>query len=297
MSPHNSHLGIVVGVDDSPAAKAAVAWAAHDTELRHIPLTLVHAVSPNLTTWSDAPLPPGLAEWQKNHGHRLLDDAVKVVEKTCHHGGPTQINTELLSSGAVPALTDLSKEAELVVVGSCGPGSGPGRQLGSVSSRVVRHAHCPVVIIHEQNPLQPNNIQAPVLVGIDGSPASELAAGIAFDEASRRNVGLVALHAWSDVQLSEWPSIDWPATQPMAEQILTERLAGWRAQYPAVDVRWIVARDQPARQLVTHSSEAQLLVVGSHGRGGFRGMLVGSVSETVAGLARTPVIVARQSES
>jgi nucleotide-binding universal stress UspA family protein len=295
MSRHNSHLGIVVGVDDSPAAKAAVDWAARDAELRDIPLTLVHAVSPNLTTWWDAPLSPGLAQWQKNHGHRLLDDAVKVVEKNCRNGGPTHIHTEVLSSGAVPTLTDLSKDAELIVAGACGPGSWPGRQLGSVTSGLVRHAHCPVVIVHEQNSLGPNNIQAPVLVGIDGSSASESAAAIAFDEASRRNVGLVALHAWSDVHLSEWPGIDWPATQSMAEQILTKRLAGWREQYPEVSVRWIVVRDQPARQLVTHSSEAQLLVVGSHGRGGFRGMLVGSVSEAVAGLARTPVIVARQS--
>ncbi len=297
MSPHSSQLGIVVGMDDSPAANAAVDWAAHDAELRHTPLTLVHAVSPNLTTWWDAPLSPGLAEWQKNHGHRLLDDAVKIVEKTCRHGGPTQINTELLSSGAVPALTDLSKGAELLVAGSCGQGSWPGRQLGSVSSGLLRHAHCPVVIIHDQNALRPNDIEAPVLVGIDGSPASESAVAIAFDEASRRNVGLVALHAWSDVHLSEWPSIDWPATQLRAEQILTTRLATWREQYPKVNVRWIVVRDQPARQLVTHSSEAQLLVVGSHGRGGFQGMLVGSVSEAVAGLARTPVIVTRRSET
>jgi nucleotide-binding universal stress UspA family protein len=295
MPSHNAHSGIVVGVDDSPAAKAAVAWAVRDAELRSVSLTLVHAVSPNLTTWQDAPLPPGLAQWQKDHGHRLLDDAVTIAEKTCHHGGSSQIHAEVLSSAAVPTLTDLSKGAELVVVGSCGSGSWPGRQLGSVSSGVLRHAHCPVAIIHDGDPLTQNERQAPVLVGIDGSSASDLATAMAFDEASRRNVGLIAVHAWSDVDVSEWTGLDWPATRSMAEQVVGDRLAGWRDQYPDVNVRWIIARDQPAHHLVTHSAEAQLLVVGSRGRGGFGGMLVGSVSEAVAQLARTPVIVARQS--
>jgi nucleotide-binding universal stress UspA family protein len=294
MSSRNAHLGIVVGVDDSPAAKGAVEWAARDAELRRISLTLVHAVSPNLTTWWDTPLSPGLAQWQKNHGRRLLDDAVEIVEKTCHHGGPTQIHTKVLPSAAVPTMIDLSKDAEMVVTGSSGTGSWSGRLLGSVSSALLRHAHCPVAIIHDGDPSTAHQLQAPVLLGIDGSSASESATAMAFDEASRRNVGLIALHAWSDVDVSEWPGVDWPAMQSMADQVLAERLAGWQEQYPDVSVRRIVVRDQPARQLVTHSAEAQLLVVGSRGRGGFGGMLVGSVSETVAQLARTPVIVARE---
>jgi nucleotide-binding universal stress UspA family protein len=282
-------------VDDSPAAKVAVRWAACEAELRRISLTLVHAVSPNLATWRDEPLSPGLAEWQQNHGRRLLDDAVKVVRETCHHGGPTEIHTKVFSAPAVPTLTDLSRDAELLVVGSCGTSSLRGRLLGSVSSGLLRHAHCPVAIVHDGDPLTPQQLQAPVLVGIDGSSASELATATAFDEASRRNVGLIALHAWSDVDVSQWPGIDWPAAQSMAAQVLTERLAGWREQYPDVKVRSIVVRDQPAHQLVSHAAEAQLVVVGSRGRGGFDGMLVGSVSESVAQTAHTPVIVVRQS--
>lgn len=242
-------------------------------------------------------MPAGVMRWQQDHGRRLVDGALKVVEEATQHGGPAGVHTEILASGAVPTLIDLSKEAEIVVTGAQGSGRWPGRLLGSVSSALLRHAHCPVAIIHDEDSSMPDTSQAPVLVGIDGSPASELATAIAFDEASRRRTGLIALHAWSDLDVSEWPGIDWPATQSMAEEVLAERLAGWQEQYPDVQVSRSVVQAQPARQLVQQSEQAQLVVVGSRGRGGFAGMLVGSVGETVAQMARVPVIVARESQA
>jgi len=119
-----------------------------------------------------------------------------------------------------------SKDAEMAVTGAQGSGRWPGRLLGSVSSGLLGCAHCPVAIIHDQDPAMPYPGQAPVVVGIDGSPASESATAVAFDEASRRHVGLIALHAWSDLDVSEWPGINWPATQSMAEEVLAECLAG-----------------------------------------------------------------------
>jgi nucleotide-binding universal stress UspA family protein len=295
MSSHNASLGIVVGVDESPAAKVAVQWAARDAELRKIPLTLVHAISPEIATWPDVRLPPGLARWQRDRGRRLLDDAFKVVEEASQRGGPAEVHSETLSSSAVPTLVDLSKDAELVVTGCRGSGRWAGRLMGSVSSGLLRYAHCPVVIVHDEDPSISHPSQAPVLVGVDGSPASELATAIAFDEASRRNVGLIALHAWSDADVSKWPGIDWPATESMAEEVLAERLAGWQERCPDVQVDRTIVRDKPARQLVQRSEDAQLIVVGSRGRGGFAEMLVGSVGETVAQMAQVPVIVARES--
>ncbi|MGO9510913.1 MAG: universal stress protein [Mycobacterium sp.] len=293
MSSRNARLGIVVGVDDSPAAKVAVQWAARDAELRKIPLTLVYAASPELATWPDVQLPAGLVRWHRDHGRRLVDDAFKVVEEATQHGGPAEVHTEILSSAAVPTLVEMSKNAEMVVTGCRGSGRWPGRPMGSVSSGLLHYAYCPVAIVHDEDPLMPHPSQAPVLVGIDGSSASELATAIAFDEASRRKVGLIAVHAFSDVDVSEWPGIDWPETQSMAEGVLAERLAGWQEKYPDVQVSRAVVHDRPARQLVERSEEAQLVVVGSRGRGGFTGMLVGSVGETVAQMARMPVIVAR----
>lgn len=81
MSSGNSSLGIIVGIDDSPAAQVAVRWAARDAELRKIPLTLVHAVSPEVATWLEVPLPPGVLRWQQDHGRHLIDDALKWLNR------------------------------------------------------------------------------------------------------------------------------------------------------------------------------------------------------------------------
>ena len=119
---------------------------------------------------------------------------------------------------------------------------------------------------------------APVLLGIDGSPASEAATALAFDEASRRGVELVALHAWSDVGVFPMLGMDWRDSEAKGQEILAERLAGWHEQYPDVHVKRLLFCDQPSRWLLKESEHAQLVVVGSHGRGGFAGMLLGSVS-------------------
>jgi nucleotide-binding universal stress UspA family protein len=107
-------------------------------------------------------------------------------------------------------------------------------------------------------------------------------------------VDLIALHAWSDGGVMGFPGMDWSRMEASEDEVLAERLAGWQERYPEVTVHRDVVCDRPARQLVERSEEAQLVVVGSHGRGGFAGMLLGSVSSAVVQSVRTPVIVARQ---
>jgi nucleotide-binding universal stress UspA family protein len=295
MSAPTNHSGILVGVDGSPAANYAVDWAARDAAMRNVPLTLVHTVRPIGPTLPPLPAPPAFARWQVEQAQTILDETVEIARRSTPDGGPAKIESELLFSPVVPTLVDLSKEAQMVVVGSRGRGPIARSVLGSVSSSLIRHAHCPVAVIHDEDPLMPHPSEAPVLVGIDGSTVSELATAIAFQEASWRGVDLVALHVWSDVEVNDFPAIDWPAMKSAAEEILAERLAGWQERYPDVKVRRVVECDHPTYHLIRESESAQLVVVGSHGRGGFAGMLLGSVSTAVAHSARMPVIVARQS--
>jgi len=295
MSAHAKGYGIIVAADGSPASNAAVCWAAQDAVLRRIPLTVVHVVNPVVTAWPHSPLPDGVAVWQENEGRRILADSLKLARDTVNDNPRIPIESELIFSATAPTLVDLSKEADLIVVGTYGRGALARGLLGSVSSSLVRQAHCPVAVIRDEEPRMPDPAQAPVLVGIDGSPASELATAIAFDEASRRRVNLVAVHAWSDTEIFELPGLDWSAVKAEEERLLAEGLAGWQERYPDVTVHRLLVCDRPARVLVETSEAAQLVVLGSHGRGGFAGMLLGSVSNAVVQSVRMPVIVARQS--
>lgn len=297
-SPHARH-GIVVGVDGSPSSQAAVQWAARDAAIRHIGLTLVHVVAPVVSFGMEAeiPAPSDYAALQDEHAKQLIEDAYKVVADATTETGSPQVRSEVLFSPSIPALVELSRESELIVVGTRGQGAVSRTLMGSVSSGLVHRAHCPVAVIHEQYHPEPRS-DAPVLVGIDGSPASEVATGLAFDEASHRNVGVVALHAWSDVGplhfgMMSWAPVEWANLRVREKEVLAERLAGWRERYPDVTVKRVVVCDRPAHQLIKHARKAQLVVVGSHGRGGFTGMLLGSVGRAVVNSVRVPVIVAR----
>ncbi|OSC24479.1 universal stress protein UspA [Mycobacterium vulneris] len=291
MSAPVKELGIVVAVDGSPASTAAAAWAAQEAAMRNIPLTVVHAVSTPTATFPPVPYPESLVTSLEDEGKKAIMHATKVAEDAMPADRAVPIGRKLVYSPPVPTLLKTSDAAEMIVMGSSGRGLLARGLLGSVSSAVVRHANCPVTVVRDGELPDPRT--GYVLLGTDGSPASELATEIAFDEASRRGADLVAIHAWSDAAMVEVFDIDWPAVEGEAQRSLAESLAGWQERYPDVCVHRFVARDRAARHLIDKADAAQLVVVGSHGRGGLSRMLLGSVSNAVLHSVRVPVIVAR----
>ena len=291
----DSH-GIVVAVDGSPSSDAAVDWAARDAALRHVPLTIVH-VQPadEVGPWLDFPvaLPQEYLAERDRRSQEIVDDALGVVVDAVSESREFPVHTKVLTGAKMPALIEVSTEADMIVLGRRGVGGLRGLLLGSTSSTLVHHAHCPVAVIHADRPDGELSATAPVVVGVDGSPASESATAIAFDEASRRGVDLTAVHTWMNI--ADFPfdvPTDELATQ--ADEELAQRLAGWCERYPDVTVHRVVGQDNPAHRLIEESQTGQLLVVGSHGRGGFAGLLLGSVGSAVVHAARIPVIVARR---
>ena len=290
MAPNTS--GILVGVDGSEFSHTAIRWAVREAAMRREALTLVTVAERQggpVTYDTETMLTSRRA--QRREGDRVLATARQIVDEELGNRRSGKVDTEFLFAHPLATLIDASKDMRLVVVGDRGMTAMDRLTLGSVSSGLVRHAHCPVAVIHKQHP-EPD-VHAPILLGIDGSPASELATAIAFDEASHRRAPLIAMHAWAHT-FASGAHLNWTIDEQKGDEALSERLAGWQENYPDVQVKPNVIHDDAGRWLVNHSDTAQLIVVGSHGRGGFAGMLLGSVSSAVVHAAEVPVIVARQ---
>jgi nucleotide-binding universal stress UspA family protein len=190
----------------------------------------------------------------------------------------------------VPTLEREAVDAAVMVLGSRGLGGFTGLVVGSTAVALVTRASCPVVVVREPGRA------GPVVVGVDGTPASEAAIAFAFAEASARDTDLVAVHTWSDLLLEiafagEREALDITRLADEAREVLAERLAGWQEQYPDVRVTREVVRDRASRALLRHAEDARLVVVGSRGRGGFRGLLLGSTSQHLLHHAPCPVAV------
>ncbi len=290
MAGPEKHFGVVVGVDGSGYSDEAVRWAAREAVMRRARLTLVQAIVMPNPGWPMSEL----RELYRVDAEAILDDAVSIIDEFLTDQGPREVKRQLYFSRPAPALVDMSKDANLVVVGARGLGAVSRVLLGSVSTALIHHAHCPVVVIHHDGSLHAQAEKAPVLLGTDGSAASELATDIAFQEASLRDADLVVLHATSDTDMSrQLVNTKYSAGLADADAMLTERLARHKNRYPGVRVQQTVVDDRPTTHLLNLAETAQLVVVGSHGRGGFAGMALGSVSTAVAHASRTPVIVAR----
>jgi nucleotide-binding universal stress UspA family protein len=283
---------VVVGVDGSESARDAVRWAAGEAALRRAPLRVVLAFAPVPAGHVGNPgLGTAYRHTMREAARTVLDAAVELARQVAPD---VTVESELYQGFPVPVLLDESDHAQLTVVGSRGLGGFTGLLVGSVAGSLAARGGSPVLVVRGTT-RQGEPDERPVVVGVDGSPTSEAAVALAFEEASLRRAPLVAVHTWLDDMLepSLAPVIDWESLESEERALLAQRLAGWSEKYPDVEVRRLVERDRPARALLAETAQAQLVVVGSRGRGNATGLLLGSVSLALLHHAHCPVLVAR----
>lgn len=277
---------IVVGVDGSASALDAVRWAAREADRRGLSLRLVNSYQ--LAAGVTGILDPGVIDAMREQGRRWLADARDVAAET-----GVRVSFALESAPAVEALLRESHAASLLVLGTRGLGGFAGLLVGSTAVALAGRAHCPLVVVRGEVPAH-----GPVVVGVDGSANSEAAVEFAFAEASAQDADIVAVHAWHDspadaVLLGRTAPQDFEPAQQRAYETLAERLAGWQEKYPDVHVTREVVRDHPSTALLRCAEGARLVVVGTRGRGGFRGLVLGSTGQHLLHYAPCPVAIVR----
>ncbi|MFE7131063.1 universal stress protein [Streptomyces sp. NPDC057638] len=286
---------VVVGVDGSPSSLAAVDTAAGEARLRGVGLRVVHAFIWPLMR--GVPLGPATAGPQDGGLRPIAERTLAEAVTRAHAAEPAiEVTGDLVTGEPLTILEAESRRASLVVVGSRGMGGFVGLLVGSTAVHLAAHGRCPVLVV--RGAADP---AGPVVVAVDGSRRGTAAVEFAFAEASSRGAELVALHAWSGWTERGDDDPGHPANlvdsenrvSATEERLLAEALAGHRARYPDVKVVPRLVHASPRQALIEASSSARLLVVGARGRGGFTGLLLGSVSQAMVHHAGCPVAVVR----
>lgn len=279
---------IVVGVDGSPWSKSALEWAANEALRLGLPMHLVHSLS--LDHLVGASFGSDVMAEARTKPDTLLSDATAQVRAIGHEIPLTAVSARGYASAA---LVRASHNASMVVVGARGQGVLSGTSLGSVSFQVATHASCPVVVVHHNNASQP---YGRMVVGVDGS-ASSLALDYAVSQAASRGAELVVVHAWQPARglaAAVEPDTHWRSDEAEYEANVSAALADQAKRHPGVKITRLVIQGHPVKVLVDQSQDADLLIVGSRGVGGFPGLLLGSVSHGVLRRASCPVVILRK---
>lgn len=288
------HGAVVVGVDGSEPAAAALDWAVREAALQGRELIVVHACG----------VPGAMQDFEdivanerglKSIGRSIAREAVQDARLS----DPTiGVDSVVTMGHAERVLVEASETADVVVVGARGRGTVAGALLGSVSATLARESHCPVVVVRAYDEA-PEEDERPVVVGVDGTPASTAAVELGFKMASLRGAPLTLLHATWDLREQAAPVLDLRTYAEKVnldeeeERLVAETVAGLCEKYPDVAVTETYRRGEPVRRLVEASRDASLVVVGSRGRRLLATTLLGSVSRGVAERAYCPVAVVR----
>ena len=287
---------IAVGYDGSEASDLAVIWAAEAAVGYGLPLNITTAWTLPTTEMgigTSGAFDNQLVAALRDEAHAILDKGVQLANDTTPD---ISIRGQIASGPAAGVLVDESETATMVVLGTHGKGALAGLFLGSVSRQVATHIECPAVVVRA--PHDPESRE--IVVGVDGSESSLRALRFAFEEASRRALTLRVLHTWEVPPIGAITGVPTFAPPEILEdlanaesRITAEELAGHREDFPDVEVITDVVHGSPVKALKDASESAAMVVVGSRGRGGFTGLLLGSVSHAVVHQAECSVAVVR----
>lgn len=293
---------VVVALDQSAATEEVLGWAGDEARLRAVPLVLLSVNQP--------PVPPPTFGYMVPIDDTELDRLQEAAEKQLTEAAATvarlhpdlRVETRLESGLVARTILDLTSGAALLVLGTHRHGELHDLMLGSISRQVAAHSRCPVVVVPTVTSKRAGSDAGRVVVGVDDSPANAGAVEFAFEYAERHGLALTAVHAW-DIPATESVGLGAPILPADYEEVeegelrlMSEALGGRRERHPGVAVRQRIVHGNPAMVLCDASHGAAALVVGSRGRGGFSGLLLGSVSHSVLHHAHCPVIVVRTAE-
>jgi len=286
---------VIVGVDGSPHAQAALLWAADDAARRGVQLRIVHGMGMPLIMAAYAPPERYTAsEEVREAGHRMLAESAASVAETHPE---LSVAVVLAPENAPAVLLNEARNNDVIAVGSRGLGSVRALVHGSVSVRTSSEAPCPVVVVPEGE--GPREHRGRIVVGVDGSDSSRRALRFALAEARSTDSSVVVVNSW-EVPLpadaaslaADSRTLHEEVFERQSEEIVAGVLAEVADEHTEeLDISAVRMQAAPVTALLDAGEEADLLVVGSRGRGGAAGLVMGSVSQGVLHRARIPVAV------
>jgi nucleotide-binding universal stress UspA family protein len=286
---------LVVGFDGSSAANDALVWALRETHRRRVALEAVRVWAPSGDPQERQWLATmrSVSELKRAIGGELDDAVAAAVERTGDRDVP--ISTRVLYGHPAKTLIDLSGQDRLLIIGSRGRGAVKGLLLGSVSQACAQYARGPVIVVRG---LTSPGGTGKVVVGVDGSAESIAASRFAAHAAMLRRSLLHVVHVWYETDHAAYGRLGPPAGESAHEQAdrtLRDSVRHGLGIAADVQVNSILAQGVVHAVLLDAAAGADLLVVGSRGRGGWTGLLLGSVSLRCITLSPCPVAVVRRS--
>jgi nucleotide-binding universal stress UspA family protein len=285
---------IVVGVDGSQHGARALRWAVGYAATIGGRVIAVQAWS--ISAFAYGGLGFGAIDLRE-YEHAARESLQRTVADQAG-GVPdgVEIEQRVLEGGTAAVLLDLARDesADLLVVGSRGHGGFAGLLLGSVSATLAHHTPCPLAIVPAAWREEPGARRetGAVVVGVDGSRGAAEALHWVLSRAERLDRRVIAVSAWEPpldpfgvvkliVDLGEF------ATRELAESVAAE------TDSAGVDVQQLTMEGTAASVLlyVAEQEHADMVVVGTRGRGGFAGLLLGSTSSTLAHHAPSPLVI------